>query len=506
MALLDLSVEILQQIIKDTIPEGFEPLALSCKRLYAASQLYLKKYNKWNRYACQKDGQYVSTPRKLLLEIARDPDITRYIQHADFRCDPHNPNFVQLEASILVEAERCRDRLETLLDRSTCFQDEQQDSNKWLQQLLAGHCGFHSIIVMVLSQLPNLKELQLPRMWVQKSWLPRNLETELDKMIEAMIRAANDPTNPLAGLSTLTALNPVEGTGHPLRRDISVFSPFLGLHSLRTLYCGSILIYPSTQKPPPMTFLTTIEMAGCCIDSDGMALLLKSTPRLRILRFSYEEKFANAECGWDAGSFVKAIEREVGETLEELSLSIWEVFGSVINPVTCMKGFTQLKTLELDMRLLLGVERESASLSLQQRIRIPLEIQDILPPSIATFRLLMNDSTEHLDCLAGLATSFYSEIKSKRSNLTHIEIRCAVLSKKDHILGIRGVCDSPVETSRRLKQLADSFNSFSVYFKEEHVSVHKGFPCADFMTGFLERLGDNSFMVDALANSSGSYR
>jgi hypothetical protein len=484
MSLLDLSIELLQQVIYDAIPEGFESLALSCKCLHAASQLYIKKYNKWNHYACKKDGEYISSPLKVLLEIAVDPDIPRYIQHADFSSEPHHPSLYQLNGSILVELKRCRDRVGMLLDRSIVLRNTVEDSTIWLPRVLEGICGHHFAISVILSLLYNLKGLQLPNSWGSDPWIHAFPEDQMNDIVRAIVQDANDASKPLAGLSKLAVFNPLCGTSTLLRRDLRNLPPFLELNSLRTLRCGSIVIYPTAQEPLPMTFLTTVEMAGCSVEADGISFFLKSTPRLRKFRFSWEEKFAFSKSSWDAGAFVAAIADAVGNTLEEMSLSILDLCGSGVNPIASMTNFTQLKTLELDIRLLLGVGIKFGGRLEPQRVRIPLELRQILPPSISTFHFLMNDSTECSDCLAALATGFYSELQSKRRKLSRIKIHCAVLSKKDDIIGNSGVYVSPAESSRRLEQLADAFNSFSVYFREEHVSIYQGFPCAGFMPGF----------------------
>jgi len=47
-------------------------------------------------------------------------------------------------------------------------------------------------------------------------------------------------------------------------------------------------------------------------------------------------------------------------------------------------------------------------------------------------------------------------------------------------------------THKRLRQILESFDSEVVYFREENVQVHRGFPCPAFMAGFFKRLGRDS--------------
>lgn len=92
MALLDLAPEILDEIIGCCMPEGFESFALSCKGLYVYCKpripLYKRLSRLWkhlaNEFPMQRD--YF----RILLEIAKEPLVARYIQHLDLlhRLDP----------------------------------------------------------------------------------------------------------------------------------------------------------------------------------------------------------------------------------------------------------------------------------------------------------------------------------------------------------------------------------------------------------------------------------
>jgi hypothetical protein len=96
MALPTLPVEILQRIIEASIPEGFEALALSCQRLYAASKRYVPDYARLKaRYRRisyshpftdpEDDEECMANPLSHLLEFAEEPVATRFVEEADFQ-------------------------------------------------------------------------------------------------------------------------------------------------------------------------------------------------------------------------------------------------------------------------------------------------------------------------------------------------------------------------------------------------------------------------------------
>ncbi|KAI0388694.1 hypothetical protein F5Y17DRAFT_185475 [Xylariaceae sp. FL0594] len=88
-SLIDTPVEMVDVIIQHTLPEGFESLALTCKRLHALCTPYIQRHNQlkceWNFFRYGKSGYYSAI--ELILRIAMEPIVIRYIKHADLSED-----------------------------------------------------------------------------------------------------------------------------------------------------------------------------------------------------------------------------------------------------------------------------------------------------------------------------------------------------------------------------------------------------------------------------------
>ena len=95
MALLNLPDELLELIIAQAIPEGFEALAQSCKTIYLLCQPHIAGHNLLKRHFTKfrypSDGfmphHGICTSFDLLAYIANMPVLARYILEADFRYD-----------------------------------------------------------------------------------------------------------------------------------------------------------------------------------------------------------------------------------------------------------------------------------------------------------------------------------------------------------------------------------------------------------------------------------
>jgi hypothetical protein len=91
MALLDLPDELLQNVVEQTIPKGFESLSLSNKKIYNIAQEYIPTHNRLKRsYQHFRYTLKIKHAFHLLHRIADEPLIAEYIEHADLR--PINNN------------------------------------------------------------------------------------------------------------------------------------------------------------------------------------------------------------------------------------------------------------------------------------------------------------------------------------------------------------------------------------------------------------------------------
>jgi hypothetical protein len=98
MALIRLPTELLDDIITYVLPEGFESLALTCKKTFALCTPFVEHHNKlrsqfqhFTYYQTLHEPDYIiKTAFDLITRIAIEPVVARYIQHADFKVSNFN--------------------------------------------------------------------------------------------------------------------------------------------------------------------------------------------------------------------------------------------------------------------------------------------------------------------------------------------------------------------------------------------------------------------------------
>jgi hypothetical protein len=229
MALLNLPTEILSRIIKETIPESFENLAVTCITAYNASQYFLPKHNKFRRryrnfaYGSAQelqDGRTCATSLQLIHGIAEEPVIARYIVSADFKND-----------QLPEEVETCRAQIQQitaspyvlqLLKNSSYLQSAGVDPSTVLHHLISQHkpAGTASLAAtFLLTLLPNVTTLALPKNWEESERLLYDAPTvekplEVRDLLDEIVERANDPSDSTAGLSKLTSILPSTAWGY----------------------------------------------------------------------------------------------------------------------------------------------------------------------------------------------------------------------------------------------------------------------------------------------------
>ena len=100
MNFMDFPNELLEIVVIHALPESFESLALSCKRIYALCTSFLEHHNalRWhfqNFHYCKTNKPYklnqelltfrdtISSAFNLIARIAIEPVVAHYIQEAD---------------------------------------------------------------------------------------------------------------------------------------------------------------------------------------------------------------------------------------------------------------------------------------------------------------------------------------------------------------------------------------------------------------------------------------
>ncbi|EQB47198.1 hypothetical protein CGLO_13685 [Colletotrichum gloeosporioides Cg-14] len=304
MALLGLPLELLQRIIKETIPESIENVAVTCSTLHNASKIYLVEHNRlrkrykhfsYSKYTVLKQRGYAKVllmfnsrcspgdrrPRhtwkghwdpvtqetgielqgaiELITEIVRNPVIPRYIETADLKgnvgmtdapgdmVDEHpalHPLFPRIKDEAVI------DKLRNLLNDSPYLAEAGIDSEAWLSGMLDDTSGHAEVLLLTL--LTNVRELALPQSWDQipgrnsghlryGEETPRSDRKIIWSVLDALVRRANDPKIEEAGLSKLEVYRPFTGTGYECRNAMTVNTPFLAIKSVREAYIGGCI-------------------------------------------------------------------------------------------------------------------------------------------------------------------------------------------------------------------------------------------------------------------------
>lgn len=380
MALLHLPGELLDEIIDLTIPYGFENFMLSCKTVYRRGQSKMDRYNNLNkrrRFAALPSNDR-GKPLQLLHELSRDPLLADYIDVLNL----WNPlaEGSQSDNSEITDEFRMEDdtmeRIKQLVTQTEWLQDAGVDVEGWWGRMMRedeavdeddGEQGLCAVLSL-LSKLSGLKVLQLPDSWKSiKVRNPRNDEDRqlvyvLDRLIEHSKDSA-DRTGPLRKLETILPFMP---PGYEARAGLQCIEPFFSLRNIKELFGVSLIAVEDGYTGIPFQWrsavnspLRRVELASCCIDSDGLSAFVAHTPQLEVFRYSHETKWHGCEHDWNAGAVLEALGRHCGSHIKELALTIDLLYGEIINGASSFLAFTKLKSLEVDVLVFCGPPIES---------------------------------------------------------------------------------------------------------------------------------------------------
>ncbi|KAL9619540.1 MAG: hypothetical protein Q9160_005816 [Pyrenula sp. 1 TL-2023] len=216
MALARLCGELLDIVIASALPKGFESLALTCKRIYTRCVPFIGHHNLLRSQFSKVDYYFAKKPIwfpiksafGLIIRIAYDPIVAHYIQYADFTVDGF---LTQARPRDLSEEVHGGGALARLLSESPYLKQAGLDWNEYYaeidEDLKAARYSQHAA-AFLLTLLPNVKTLALPRQW-------KSLE-QSDQLIEAVVFKAKElhaPYNP-PSLAHATRFEPFLGVGN----------------------------------------------------------------------------------------------------------------------------------------------------------------------------------------------------------------------------------------------------------------------------------------------------
>ena len=363
MALTSLPTELLNGIIEQTLPEGFENLAVTCKKLHTLCAPFIEHHNKlrshfynFSYYERFDKSFNVHTAFDLISRIATEPIVARYIRHADFEADSQRLSWRCFD---LAHPDASKANIVRLFANSPYLK---QAGLSWKEfyteieeDLEARRVSMHAA-AFLLTLLPNIKTLQLPRFW-------KPLDAT-DRLIDAVAHKARQPQLPFdtPGLAQVTKIGPFAKVYSVDHFDLDWASPFLALPRVRDFRSCSCVKWTSgnliiTPNAPPRIFAETlakVELESCCIDEEGIARFLENTPRLKTFSYSHSTKTNDEQQDWNIGKFVTAIEHKVGTHLEQLSIVIRTLRDSITPNKVSMREFQRLQRLCFPMELALG--------------------------------------------------------------------------------------------------------------------------------------------------------
>ncbi|KAK5739268.1 hypothetical protein LTR17_005374 [Elasticomyces elasticus] len=440
MLLLELPVELLDTIIELTLPDGLESFALSCKTVYGVGKDHVRTHTLykrlWRSFRYDNRGNTdhgFHTPIELLVSIYEDPLIASYIQIADFWQKEFSPEDIAQRKKQVLGDDTNLAAIVGLLDQSHHLRQANQDPEQWLTDMRyvegegdrlpdayrGDHYSTNTATVLLLTLLPHLRELILPNEWQDLPEFNAPPGDRLWSVLDVITCEASLRPSSNASLSRLETILPYTHISYDNDRNgLMDLAPFLPIKSVERMHIANAIAVDDWYTGIPFTWRNTgqtsnlriLELAGCCIDSDGITELVKHTPLLTTLKYSHGVKWHGCQYDWDAGNFVRAIEEHCGSTLETLAVTIDSLQGMVETGVDSMQGFQRLHSVELDILVFAGPPPES---ELHQGIidngykydvsEIPC-LADILPRTIKQVRLFVPSSTGDADAGIELQT------------------------------------------------------------------------------------------------------
>lgn len=445
MALARLSGELLDIIIASVLPEGFESLALTCRRIYARCTPFIKRHNILRSQFLKVDYYFEKEPLSfpiksafdLIIRIAGDPIVARYIRDADFKVDGF---LTRARPRDLSEEVHGGGALARSLAESPYLKQAGLDWNEYYaeieEDLKAARYSQHAA-AFLLTLLPNVETLALPRQW-------NSLEAT-DKLVEAVVLEAKR-TNVRCdrpSLSHVTRFEPSLALGKRERFDLNWAKPFLALPHVRYFFGPSCVAIDNGDTGAPSKALypflgetlEIINLAFCCIDEQGITDLLSHTHRLKTLKYSHSTKEEGCLGQWDICKFVTAIERKVGTHLEELSVWARDLRGSITPGKATMRGFRRLRKLEFDLEIAMCNIFVTDRTTRPNEVLVEgstndeagfheLSIASLIPASVLQLSLCSRGKDHHEKALDFMFHGFAAKKESQLPSLEEIHLHC----------------------------------------------------------------------------------
>lgn len=446
MTLTRLPIELLECIITHASPEGFESVALTCRLIYAICTPFIQNHNtlrsrfhNFTYYENTSDPiNTIRTAFDVITRIAVEPVVARYMKYADFAMDSY---FTRGRPRELLADVHCDGAVLRLFadspDLKEAGLDWQEYYAKIEEDLQAVRYSQHAASFLI-TLLPNVEMLTLP-----KRWKPLDAT---DKLINVIVRKANQShlSNDRPSLAQVTRFETSVSSVLQDRFDMDWVNIFLALPQIRS-FCGRSCVAIGDDGYKTIAShvsevgfgktLIAVNLTACSIDEVGIGDFLQQTTRLRTLRYSHVTKAHRGPQEWNICKFMTAIERKVGNHLEELSISIHELRGSIAPDKVSMRSFQRLRKLEFPLEVavcnIIATTPNKAVVVKDDSINEHHElkddepfIDDLVPDSVCQLSLISNGTNEHAKALDVIFRHFATRKGSTMSALKEIQLSC----------------------------------------------------------------------------------
>ena len=294
---MDLPVEILEIIIEFTMPDGFEKLTVTSRRLHALCSPLIKRHNllrsHFRHFSFKRNFRdpsfQIMNLFDLLARIAAEPLVAHYIRQADFTDDgffaygqrPKSyPDVINLTnmARVFTHSSYLK---EAGIDGEEYYADIEAElqTNKYSQHAAA----------FLLTLLPNLQTLTLPKLWIAGSSTNQIVSTIVHR-----VQRGDELPGVSSSLKQMTRLESPDSRETLDDLDVSVKASLLALSHVRSFCASEWYLQRSTDLYSLILGenLAAVYLTSCDVDEIAIYRFLKNMKSQGIPIFSRESKLS----------------------------------------------------------------------------------------------------------------------------------------------------------------------------------------------------------------------
>lgn len=422
-SLVDLPPELVTHVITESLPEGFESLALSCKAIHELCKPFIEHHNllraqfrefEYTRSLSPEDSpedfpedspelvpqnplwRPIPHSYALIERIATEPVVVRYIQHADLSREEHyaasHPISGGSSPALALFANSPYLR-QAGLDWREYFKLVAEDYNTASPARPFSQHG----TVFVLTLLPNVKSLKLHGL--------QNPTSSSDDLLNIVVSKAKQSYTTSQYNASLAQVIRFESTAlwNETIAGAPRISPFLTLPKVRWFEGPITEARRSPSAPVDVVWGEKLESAFVWSYPDeevAMGEFLRIARRLRNLVY-FTRKVVGFE-DWDICKFLRTVACAAGARLERLSISSTLILN-VIPDQTSLHNFRCLRELLLPLEFFVDIVSQAAS-RIEKSVRdltdsdveaLEVRLGDLLPDSVTHFGLQSNGDGPH---------------------------------------------------------------------------------------------------------------